>query len=96
MEKLKNLAAKVSQLNAAYILVLLLILKALVSDISYPTFLICIPVLGFEAYKLYLASKKPDPIKLSAEVQKNLDNMNSKISALTVERGLKAPAGNRW
>lgn len=75
-------------MNFAYLLTLGLMIKALIFDISYAAFLLTIPVLVFEGYKLYLKSKTPDPIALDAEVRKELDNIKSKLNANTFEKGL--------
>jgi hypothetical protein len=90
--KLKSLYNYVSSLNIAPILVLAIIVKSIVFDISYATFLLTIPVLAFEGYKLYLNSQKPNPILLDAELRKELDQLKSKVNAQTFEKGLKAQA----
>jgi hypothetical protein len=86
MERFKAL----SGMNFAYLLVLALMVKALVADISYPIFLLTIPILTFEGYKLYIKSKQPDPVVIDAEVRKELDNIKSKLNATTFEKGLSA------
>lgn len=90
MEYFRSWSKLVLGINLAYLLVLGLLVKALISDISYATFLITIPVLAFEGYKLYIKSKKPDPIALQGDVKKELDQIKSKLSALTMEKGVKA------
>ena len=72
MDRFKAVYAYLCGTNFAYFLILGLVVKALVSDISIATFLLSIPVLGFESYKLYLKSKTPDPIVIDAEVRKEL------------------------
>lgn len=74
--------------NYAHLLVLGLVIKAIAFDVSYASFLLTIPVLGFEAYKLYIKSKKVEPFVLDAEVRKELDNMKSKLNATTLEKSL--------
>lgn len=91
MDKLRAFYARLLQTNYAYILVLALMGKALISDISISTFLLTVPVLAYEGYKLYLKNKKPDPVKISAEVQRELDQMKSKLNAVTAERSVKQP-----
>lgn len=90
MDKLRLAYNYICGTNFAYLLVLGLVVKALVSDVSYATFLLTIPVLSFEGYKLYIKSKTPDPIMLDAEVRKELDNIKSKLNANTFEKGLKS------
>ena len=80
-----------SKINLAHVLVLGLVVKATINDISYPSFLLTVPVLGYEAYKLYIRSKTPNPIELDVELRKELDNIKSKLNAQTLEKGLKAP-----
>lgn len=82
---------RLSVVNLSHVLVLALVVKALVSDVSYSTFLLTLPVLGFEAYKLYLKSKKPDPVQLDAEMRKELDNIKAKINAQTMDKNIKQP-----
>lgn len=86
MNFLKTSWSYILGMNLAYLLVLGLVVKALVSDISYPAFLVAIPVLGYEGYKLYLKSKKPDPVRVNQEVQNELEAMKSKLSGLTMEK----------
>lgn len=95
MDFFRSLYAKASKLNYAYLLVLGLVVKALVSDISVATFLISIPILAFEGYKLFLASKKPDPVKINEEVVKELDNIKAKLNATAMEKSMNKPMA-RW
>lgn len=92
MDRLKSVWSYISGINLAYILCLGLLGKALVSDISYATFLITIPVLSYEGYKLYLKHKTPSPLVLDAEVRKELDNIKSRLNASTLDKNLKATA----
>jgi hypothetical protein len=71
--------------------VLGLVIKSIVSDISVAAFLLTIPVLAFEGYKLYLEVRQPDPIKINEEVVKELENIKSKLNAQTLEKGVKPP-----
>lgn len=91
MHYFRLLYTKASGLNLAHLLVLGLIVKALVSDVSYPTFLLSIPVLAFEGYKLYLKARTPDPIKINEELVKEIDNIKSKLNAQSMEKNIKAP-----
>jgi hypothetical protein len=95
MDKLRSLVGYLKFLNPTHILALALMLKALVADVSYATFLLTIPVLAFEGYKLYLKSKTPDPIRLSNEVQQELNAMKAKLSAMSMEKSVKPAAGQR-
>ncbi len=81
-EKLKNV-------NYSYLLVLGLVVKAIVSPFSAGTFLIALPVLGYEAYKLYLKNKEPDPIQINHEIQREVDQIKAKLSSLTMEKNVK-------
>ncbi len=88
MNKLRSLYAKASGINFAYLLILGLVVKALVSDISIATFLLSVPVLAFESYKLYLKTKVQDPVVINHEVMDRLDKLQAKVNAGTLERGL--------
>lgn len=94
MDKLRSLYTYLCGTNFAYLLVLGLVVKALISDISYAAFLLSIPVLGFESYKLYLKTKKPDPIVINHEVMDRLDKIQAKVNAGAFEKNLSpnAPA----
>ncbi len=89
MEYLRSLYTRLYNINLSHLLVLGLVVKATVSDISYPTFLLTIPVLGFEAYKLYIRSKTPNVIELDVELRKELDNIKAKLNANTFEKNVK-------
>lgn len=91
MDFFRQAYSRLSSYNYTHLLVLGLVIKAIVSDVSIATFLLTIPVLAFESYKMYLKSKVVSPIELDAEVRKELDNIKSKLNAQTLEKGLKAP-----
>lgn len=95
MDFFRSLYTRVSSLNLAHLLVLGVVVKAIISDISIATFLLTVPVLAYEGFKLYLKSKKPDPVVINAEVVKELDNIKSKLNAQTFDKGVK-PATYRW
>ncbi len=95
MERLRLAYNCLKTFNFSHFLVLALMVKALVSDISYATFLLTVPVLAYEAYKLYLKSKQPDPVRISAEVQKEVDQMKAKLNALSMEKSVK-PTPTRY
>lgn len=78
-------------MNYAYVAVVALLVKAVVSDVSYPAFLITAPILGFEAYKLYIKSKQPDPVAINAEIRRELDNLKAKMNAENLEKSMTKP-----
>lgn len=82
--------------NISHVLVLGLVVKAIVSDVSYASFLLTIPVLSYEAYKMYLAARAPTAIKMDAELLKEIDNIKSKLNAQTLEKGIKPSSVPRW
>jgi hypothetical protein len=86
MQKLKSALLAV---NVGYLLVLGLAVKALITDVPLSIGFITLPILGFEAYKSYLKSKQPDPVRINVEVQRELDNMKAKLNAMTLERSAK-------
>ena len=98
MEKLRAAYKYLSGMNFAYILVLGLLGKALISDVSYASFLLTIPVLAYESYRLYIRSKTPDPIQHDIAIMKrfdqfqdDLDKVKSKVNATSLEKNLNAP-----
>lgn len=95
MNKFRSLYNYACGINFAYLLVLGLVIKALVSDVSYATFLLTIPVLGFESYKMYLKSKAPDAVAINQEVMSELDKLKAKVNANTFEKGLSQTPGNK-
>lgn len=95
MEKLRAVYKYISGINFAYILILGLLGKALISDVSYATFLLTIPVLGFEAYKLYIKTKTPDPIVHDRAIMDELDKLKAKVNATSMEKNL-ATAPKRY
>jgi len=90
MEKLKSFYKYLCGTNFAYLLILGLVVKAIINDISIATFLLSIPVLVFEGYKLYLEHKKPDPIKINDEVLAELEKLKAKINAGVFQKGMEA------
>lgn len=88
MDYLKSAYSRLSTLNYSHLLVLGLVVKAIVSDVSYATFLLTVPVLGYESYKLYLKSKKVDPVAINHEVMDRLDKLQAKVNASTLERSV--------
>lgn len=92
MEKIKNFFMGI---NYAYLFALAVIVKAVVADISIPAMLVTAPLLAYEAYKHYLKSKTPDPVRLDSELLRELDNLKGKINALSLEKGMK-PTPTRY
>lgn len=88
MEKLRSAYNYLYNVNYAYVLTLGLMAKALISDVSFATFLFTVPVWAFEGYKLYLKSKKPDPVVFDAELRRELDNLKSRVNASNLEKGV--------
>ena len=88
LTKVKLGLSRLSGTNFAHTLVLALVGKAIISDVSPSAMLITVPVLGYEAYKLYLKSKKPEPAQIQEEVKKELELVKSKLSALTMDKNV--------
>lgn len=85
----------VAGMNIAHLLVLGLIGKSLFTTLPATAVALTVPILGFEAYRLYLKSKSPDPVRINAEVQKELDQVKSKLTALTMKENIE-PAKKRY
>lgn len=86
--KIKLAIAKLSGMNLAHALVLALVAKAIFIDVSISTVLLTVPVLGYEAYRLFLKSKQPDPVVINEEVKKELELVKGKLSALTMDKNV--------
>ncbi len=91
LEKLASLKAYLTASNIAYTLILSLLAKSLIVAPSIEVALIMVPVLGYEGYKMFLKSKTPDPVRINAEVQKDLDQLKSKLSALSMRDSVAEP-----
>lgn len=89
MNRLKALYAYLCGTNFAYLLILGLVVKALISDVSFPSILLSIPILTFEAYKLYVKSKQADPVAINHEIMEEINKIKAKVNAGTLERGVK-------
>lgn len=94
-EKVLTFINSISGTKIAYALVLGLVAKSLFVEPGYSTVCLLIPLLSFEAYKLYLKSKTPDPVRINQEVMKELDNLKSKLSALGVSQSVE-PSKRRY
>jgi hypothetical protein len=95
MDKLRSLYAYLCGQNFAYFLILALVIKAIVSDVSYATFLLTVPVLSFEAYKIYIKTKTPDPVVINQEIKDELDKLKARINAGQFQKGLEAASQNK-
>jgi hypothetical protein len=95
MDYLKNAYRRLSGLNFAHLLVLALVVKSIIYDISYASFLLALPVLGFEGYKLYLKHKTPEKIEMDAEIRREFEALKSKVSANVFDKSIK-PTPGRW
>lgn len=88
MNTFRSFYAYLKSVNYCYLLVLGLVVKAIVYDVSYASFLLTIPILTFEAYKMWLLYKIPDPVKIPEEMQVQLDSIKSKLNAQTFDRNI--------
>jgi len=95
MARLKAIYSYLCGTNFAYLLILGLVVKAIISDISVATFLISIPILGFESYKMYLKSKKPDPVVINEEIRTELDQIKAKLNAGQFQKAMDASSTNK-
>lgn len=90
-DTLKKAWRSIVGMNLAHALILGIVAKTLIFDISLAAVLLTVPVLAFEAYKLFLKSKTPDPIRMNEDVRKDLEQMKSKLSAMSMEKNVKSP-----
>ena len=90
MEKFRVVYNYLSSFNLAYILVLGLLGKALISDVSYPTFLITVPILCFEGYKLYIKSKEPVAYIHDKAIMDELDKLKAKLNAQSLDKNINS------
>jgi hypothetical protein len=95
MLKLRSAYNYLCSLNYTHILVCGLVLKSIIFDVSYASFLLTIPFLTYDAYRLYIKMKTPEPIELDAELRKELDNIKSKLNAGSMEKNI-APTVKRY
>lgn len=99
MDKYYSMLNKFVGTDLARGLALALVLKALIFDVSYATVLLLVPLLGYEGYKLFLKSKKPDPFQMDTEIRKELEAVKTRISALNMEKSMaaaSAPIKRHW
>lgn len=82
MEKLRAAQKYLSGMNFAYLLVLGLLAKALILDVSYATFLITVPILAYEGYKLYIKDKEPTPVQIDDAILKRLDAQKEELESI--------------
>lgn len=95
MELFARVKTYLVDLDVTKTLILLLVLKAIALDVSFSSSALLIPILGFEGYKLFLKSKAPDPVRINDALQQRLDRIESKVSAVTLEKST-APITKKW
>lgn len=88
-EKLQKALKFTSGINIAHALVLGLVVKAIILDVSLSGMLLSIPILAYEAYRLWLKTQEPKPALIDAEVRKELEQVKSKLAALTMDKNVK-------
>lgn len=100
MEMLKKLASGV---YIAYFVVILTTIRALISsafDVHWTNYfavgVTLAPLLAFESYKLYLANKTPDPVKINDELLKEIDGIKSKMNLLQLEKSINKPMSRHF
>lgn len=94
-QKLQAALKYLSGMNLAHALVLAIVAKAIFIDVSLSTVLLTIPVLGYEAYQLWLKAREPKPVEINHEVQKELEQLKGKLAALTMDKNVK-PSVSRY
>lgn len=95
MDKFLSVYNYLSSRNYTHFLLLALLVKGVISDVSYSVALLTVPVLLFQAYQLYIKTKTPDAVVLDAEVRKELDNIKAKLNAGSMEKSLN-PVPKRY
>jgi hypothetical protein len=97
MDKLRSIYNYLSMRNYTHFLILGLLCKALIFDVSYATFLLTIPVLAYEGYKTYIKFKTPDPVQHDIAIlkrfdalQEDLDRVKSKVNATSLDKNINA------
>jgi len=65
--------------------------------VSYASFLLTIPFLAYDAYKLYIKHKTPEPVQIDIavmkrfdQVQEEFDKLKSKVNANNLEKNIAA------
>jgi hypothetical protein len=91
MSKFLTIYNYLSTRNYTHFLLLALLIKGLIADVSYSTVLLTVPVLCFEAYHLYIKAKRPEPVVFDTELRKELDNIKSKLNAGSLEKNINVP-----
>jgi hypothetical protein len=97
MDKFHLIYNYLSTRNYTYFLLLALLVKGLVADVSYSTVLLTVPVLCFEAYRIYIKMKTPEPVQIDMaimkrfdQVQDDVDKLKSKVNANSFEKNIAA------
>lgn len=89
-EMLEKAKKYLSGMNVAHALVLAIVAKSLFSETPVSVVLLTVPVLAYEAYKLFLKSKTPDPVVINDEVKKELELIKSRVVAMSMEKNVKS------
>ncbi len=99
MDKLRAAYNYLSTRNYTHFLLLALLVKGLIADVGYSTALLTVPILLFEAYRLYIKTKTPEPIqhdiaimKRFEKMQEELDRLKAKANANSLDKNINAPA----
>jgi hypothetical protein len=90
---MRSVYSFLKNLNYAYLCVVGLLVKSIVFGINYPDFLITVPVLALEGFKLYIKSKTPPPAQIDAELRKEINNIKDKLGTMDIAKSTK-PQGN--
>lgn len=88
------------KVNVAYTLVFGLAIHAMlpIESTVHPLSVafLTVPLLAYEGYKLFLSHKKPDPVKINEEIQKEIDAIKSKLNILTLEKTVNTKQPQRY
>lgn len=95
MGLLNRIKSYLVDLDVTKSLILALVAKSVIFDVSYASALLLLPILGFESYKLFLKSKAPDPVRLNAELLAKIENIQSKLSAANLDKSVISPS-KKW
>lgn len=96
MDRFQSIYNYISTRNYTHFLLLALLAKGLITDISYSTVFLTIPILLFEAYQLYIKSKKPDVMVHDRAIMEELDKLKAKVNANSMEKNLSSGPSKRY
>lgn len=82
--------------NYTHFLLLALLAKGLVSDVGYSTVLLTVPILLFDAYRIYIKSREPIAIVHDKAIMDELDKLKAKVNANSMEKNLSAAPAKRY